>query len=344
MRTADSDTLKYTKSRQGFTIVELLIVVVVIAILASITIVSYNGITKNARNATLQNSLSQAVQKLELFRMGGDGIYPASLATGGLEGFTNTADLTYSYTVSSDNKSFCLAASQSGRTYYITSEVMNPKTGTCNGAVGVAGTGDVATDGSSIAGSVNYTVFGSNAPAANQVESDGGGSLIVGNRFYTNEAAGIKVMGLRVYNPTTNATPAFLSAGITAYAYTHNWTGTTITSATTFAQSPVATKTYSGTRTSGTWTEILFDTPITLAPKNTSSGPVDYITLAVRYAGGNYYVYTPTLNQFDSIESTARPNSFLTLHQNIGRGVNTLVTAETATYYGIDMIYTPVTP
>lgn len=37
------------RARQGFTIVELLIVVVVIAILAAITIVSYNGITENAR-------------------------------------------------------------------------------------------------------------------------------------------------------------------------------------------------------------------------------------------------------------------------------------------------------
>lgn len=41
--------MKNQRSR-GFTIVELLIVVVVIAILAAITIVSYNGITARARN------------------------------------------------------------------------------------------------------------------------------------------------------------------------------------------------------------------------------------------------------------------------------------------------------
>jgi prepilin-type N-terminal cleavage/methylation domain-containing protein len=39
------------KSTSGFTIVELLIVVVVIGILAAIVIVSYNGVQKNARNA-----------------------------------------------------------------------------------------------------------------------------------------------------------------------------------------------------------------------------------------------------------------------------------------------------
>ena len=47
---------------QGFTIVELLIVVVVIAILAAITIVSYNGITNRA-NASAAASAAESVQK-----------------------------------------------------------------------------------------------------------------------------------------------------------------------------------------------------------------------------------------------------------------------------------------
>ena len=49
-------------NNQGFTIVELLIVVVVIAILAAITIVSYNGITNRA-NASAAASLAASVQK-----------------------------------------------------------------------------------------------------------------------------------------------------------------------------------------------------------------------------------------------------------------------------------------
>lgn len=55
-----------TKS-QGFTIVELLIVVVVIAILAAITIVSYTGITNRANGAGAQETASNVQKKVEAY-------------------------------------------------------------------------------------------------------------------------------------------------------------------------------------------------------------------------------------------------------------------------------------
>jgi len=48
----------------GFTIVELLIVVIVIAILAAITIVAYNGIRDRASDSAAKTELSQAGTKL----------------------------------------------------------------------------------------------------------------------------------------------------------------------------------------------------------------------------------------------------------------------------------------
>ena len=45
------------KTKNGFTIVELLIVIVVISILASITIVAYSGIQSNARNTARLNAV-----------------------------------------------------------------------------------------------------------------------------------------------------------------------------------------------------------------------------------------------------------------------------------------------
>ena len=51
---------------RGFTIVELLIVVVVIAILAAITIVSYNGIQNRTHDSTIQSDLRHFGQKVNL--------------------------------------------------------------------------------------------------------------------------------------------------------------------------------------------------------------------------------------------------------------------------------------
>ena len=59
-------SLKQTKSR-GFTIVELLIVIVVIAILAAITIVAYNGIQNRAKQSAAQSLANSVVKKTEAY-------------------------------------------------------------------------------------------------------------------------------------------------------------------------------------------------------------------------------------------------------------------------------------
>lgn len=56
-------------SRQGFTIVELLIVVVVIAILAAITIVSYNGIQDRAYNAKVVAAVDAYTKAVRLYNI-----------------------------------------------------------------------------------------------------------------------------------------------------------------------------------------------------------------------------------------------------------------------------------
>lgn len=52
----------------GFTIVELLIVIVVIGILAAISIVAYNGIQTRAHNTTIRNDLANFAKKLALHK------------------------------------------------------------------------------------------------------------------------------------------------------------------------------------------------------------------------------------------------------------------------------------
>ena len=52
----------------GFTIVELLIVIVVIAILAAITVVAYNGIQVRTRDSVRKNDITEIVKAVELFK------------------------------------------------------------------------------------------------------------------------------------------------------------------------------------------------------------------------------------------------------------------------------------
>ena len=60
----------------GFTIVELLIVIVVIAILAAITIVAYNGVQQRARNSAIMSGV-EAYQKALLLYSVDHQAYPA---------------------------------------------------------------------------------------------------------------------------------------------------------------------------------------------------------------------------------------------------------------------------
>ena len=112
----------WAKKQAGFTIVELLIVVVVIAILATITIVAYNGIRERAQTSSLQSSLSQAMKKVQASAVISAEQYPATLEEIGIK---DGNGVTYQYT--SDNtpatKSFCVTATlNQNLSYYISSK------------------------------------------------------------------------------------------------------------------------------------------------------------------------------------------------------------------------------
>lgn len=56
-----------SSGKKGFTLVELLIVIVVIAILAAITLVSYNGIQRRAKNTAIISAASQSMTLLRSY-------------------------------------------------------------------------------------------------------------------------------------------------------------------------------------------------------------------------------------------------------------------------------------
>ena len=66
-----------SRPSRGFTIVELLIVIVVIAILAAITIVAYNGVQASANDSAVRSDVANFAKKIELFNVN-NGRYPRS--------------------------------------------------------------------------------------------------------------------------------------------------------------------------------------------------------------------------------------------------------------------------
>lgn len=117
------------KQQPGFTIVELLIVIVIIGILAAITIVAYNGIQNRARTAAQTSVLSQA-SKTARTSLLTSGAYPAASALP-----TNSG---LSLDISSDvsTETFCITATG---TNYLAKSITQTGTvsdGPCDGHSG----------------------------------------------------------------------------------------------------------------------------------------------------------------------------------------------------------------
>ena len=99
-------------NKKGFTIVELLVVIVIIGILAAITIVSYSGISSKAVVASLQSDLDNNSKLLKLYNVE-YGYYPSSL-----DGTTHcptapTVDSRYCLKASNDTSITYLGGGQS---------------------------------------------------------------------------------------------------------------------------------------------------------------------------------------------------------------------------------------
>lgn len=92
------------QTRHGFTIVELLIVIVVIGILAAIVVVAYRGMQERAAESVAESSITQAAKKIKIHSVT-NGSYPANLIDAGIK---NEPNVTYDYTAVDGG--FCLSA------------------------------------------------------------------------------------------------------------------------------------------------------------------------------------------------------------------------------------------
>ncbi|MNX33919.1 Type II secretion system protein G precursor [compost metagenome] len=146
------------RHQPGFTIVELLIVIVIIGILAAITIVAYNGIQERARTTSLNTALSQAAKKLTVYQVDNPDQYPAATGTNGIGnlanlGITNSQDVSYQYSASGNT--YCLTATNGTMSRKISSTSSTSLSGGCagHGVGGIAAITNLASNpGSEVAG------------------------------------------------------------------------------------------------------------------------------------------------------------------------------------------------
>lgn len=160
--TANNKTVaNITLKKSGFTIVELLIVIVVIAVLAAITIVAFTGIQDKAVTSTLQSDLSNAAKTLKLYYHE-NGSYPTSIdpvtycptpadPDHCLKPSGNVTFLNYTVNNSSNPPTFSLNARHSKGTQFYVSDNSNPSgssdTFTMGAITGTVRTGSTVTAG-----------------------------------------------------------------------------------------------------------------------------------------------------------------------------------------------------
>lgn len=137
-----------TAVRRGFTIVELLIVIVVIAILAAITVVAYNGVSRSAKETSLKSDLRNTATQLAV-KWTNEGTYPGTLESPvRVEGNQNA--LTYS----GGGSTYCVSAttkSTGGPVFHLTQDGQI-RDGACPvtwsiAAAGCCNTASIATNG-----------------------------------------------------------------------------------------------------------------------------------------------------------------------------------------------------
>jgi len=105
------------RNSSGFTIVELLIVVVVVAILASLAIVSYNGITSKARDVALASSLEQVAKKIAARVVSSSDGLPANKdAFLLMAGISQSGSMDYQYAINTavNPQIYCITATSVG--------------------------------------------------------------------------------------------------------------------------------------------------------------------------------------------------------------------------------------
>ena len=118
----------FGRIRNGFTIIEITVVVVVIGLLVGIVTISYRSIMESNREETVKAAAQSAATAINEYKAE-KGTFPSSLSTLTID--NSSAGYQYAYNPTTD--AYCVTASVKGASAYVRSQSMKPVLGGCSG-------------------------------------------------------------------------------------------------------------------------------------------------------------------------------------------------------------------
>ncbi len=335
--------MRLSTRQRGFTIVELLIVIVVIAILAAITTAVFSGIRDRANESLVKDGLAKVTRQLEFDKVTRTS-YALQLSDISAD---STNGIQYQYT--SDGSTYCITATKGTLSMY-KNVGEQPTKGACTGHTDGSGGGAIS-DGSFI-----QTINSSNCPTTRVMAVDardnrtywvqkladnkcwmltnlayaGGGTNTYGDVKTLDSTTGTSLTIPRYYvptgaNPTTSPTaPSTSTDGTGQYGYLYNQcaaSGGQATSACANSATPAA------------------DTSISICPSGWrlpiggSSGDFPELNNAINGGGTNNAAATNLRTVWFAMRSGSWNGSFLYVGNNGYYRTSTIVSNSNANRY-----------